>query len=104
MFIQILAPFAPHMSDVLWKQFGQKGSIHTAPWPTYNPKKLIDQQMTIVVQVNGKVRAELRFDTGMQKELIEAHALRDEKILQWIEGKEIKRVIYVPGKLINIVC
>lgn len=104
MFIQILAPFAPHMTDVLWKQFGQKGSIHTASWPTHNPKKLIDQQMTIVVQVNGKVRAELRFDTGMQKELIEAHALRDEKILPWIEGKEIKRVIYVPGKLINIVC
>jgi leucyl-tRNA synthetase len=103
-FLQLLAPFAPHISDTLWYSFGNKVSIHKSTWPKYNPKKLIDDEMVIVVQINGKLRAEITTSIDIIEETLKAQALEHEKILPWIEGKEIKRIIYIPSKLINIVC
>jgi leucyl-tRNA synthetase len=103
MFLQILAPFVPHVADELWRELGEKKSIHISTWPKYDSKKLVDETIKIVVSVNGKVRAELRVSADMSEEEVRAEALRDKAIVPWIENKEIKKVIYVPGRLVNIV-
>lgn len=102
-FLQILAPFAPHISEELWSMMGGNKSIHKSTWPKYDPKKLVSDTIKIVVQVNGKVRAELSVDVDTGEEEVKAMALKDKAILGWIESKEVKRVIYVQGRLVNIV-
>jgi leucyl-tRNA synthetase len=102
-FLQILAPFAPHMTEELWHEIGEKKSIHISNWPKYNPKKIIEDTIKIVVQVNGKVRAELSVSLDATEDQIKEIALNDKTILAWVDGKEIKRVIYVKGRLVNIV-
>ncbi len=102
-FLQILAPFAPHISEELWSMMGESKSIHKSTWPKYDPKKLVSDTIKIVVQVNGKVRAELNVGIDIGEEEVKAMALKDKAILPWIEGKEVKRVIYVKGRLVNIV-
>ncbi|MBP6931399.1 MAG: class I tRNA ligase family protein [Candidatus Pacebacteria bacterium] len=103
MFLQILAPFAPHFTDELWYEMGEKNSIHVSGWPKYSPKKIIEDTMKIVVQVNGKVRSELSVSIDATEDKIKEIALNDNAIISWTEGKEIKRVIYVKGRLVNIV-
>ncbi len=103
MFLQILAPFAPHFTDELWHEMGEKKSIHISGWPKYNPKKIIEDNLKIVVQVNGKVRAELSVSIDATEDQIKEIALNDQTVVSWTEGKEIKRVIYVKGRLVNIV-
>lgn len=102
-FLQLLAPFAPHVTDELWAVFeSSKNSIHQSTWPKYNPKKITSSTVTIGVQVNGKVRAEIIIPTDATQADVESIAMKNEKVLQWLEGKEIKKIIYVPGRLINI--
>jgi len=103
MFLQILAPFASHIGDEIWNSLGEKKSIHLSKWPAYDPKKIIDDRMKIMIQVNSKIRGEIEVSIDRKEEEIRSHAERNEKILPWINGKEIKRVIYVKGKLINII-
>ncbi len=103
MFLQILAPFASHITEELWYVLGEKRSIHVSGWPKYNPKKLVSDTVKIVVQVNGKNRAELMISREMSEEDVKALALKDKAIIPWIETKEVRRVIYVPGRLVNIV-
>ena len=113
-FLQILAPFAPHIAEELWLLLGdpkgkstsygaRKKSIHLSSWPKYDAKKVVDEEITLVIQVNGKVRSEMTVVRTLDEESIKQQALADAKILSWIEGKEIRRVIYVLGRLINIV-
>jgi len=101
-FLILLAPFAPHITEELWQSLGEKESIHVASWPTYDPGFLIDETVTIAVQVNGKVRAELTIASEATKEEIESAALALPKILPHIE-QGIKKVVVVPGKIVNIV-
>lgn len=103
MFLKILAPFAPHMTDELWREMGEKKSIHISDWPKYNPKKIIEDTIKIVVQVNGKVRSELSVPAGTDEEDIKKQALNDKVVLDWIKQGEVKRVIYVKNRLVNIV-
>ena len=103
LFIQLLAPFVPHIADELWHLQGEKGSVHVSKWPSYDPKKLVNETVTIAIQVNGKVRTELVISKDMSEEEIKAEALKDHAIVPWIENKEVKRIIYVPGRLVNIV-
>jgi leucyl-tRNA synthetase len=102
-FLQILAPFAPHITEELWTMFGEKKSIHQSPWPAWDKKKIIDQTITIGVQVNGKVRAELEIDSTMSEDQVTDLALHHANVQTWLAGKEIKRIIYVAGRLVNIV-
>ena len=102
-FLQILSPFAPHISDELWNTLGEKKSIHISSWPKWDKNKVIDDVFKIVVQVNGKVRAEIRISRDMGEDEIKAEALKDKAIIPWIEEKEVKRVIYVKDRLVNIV-
>jgi leucyl-tRNA synthetase len=103
LFLQILSPFAPHMTEELWHELGEKKSIHLSKWPVFDPKKIIDDTVTIALQINGKVRAELTIDVSMDADTIKAMALENEAITSRIQGQEIKRVIYVPRRLVNIV-
>lgn len=101
--IKLVAPFAPHIADELWQQLGHDGSVHVASWPTWDDALLIEDTVTIAVQVNGKLRAELTLAKEVSKEDIETAALANERVQEFMAGKEPKRIIVVPGRLVNIV-
>lgn len=101
--VQLLAPIAPHMSAELWEQLGNTSSLDTHTWPVWDEKALVQQTITIAVQVNGKVRATIAVAADASKELIEATALSDEKIASHIGSATVQKIIYVPGRLVSIV-
>lgn len=101
--LKMLAPFAPHMADELWQQLGEEGSIHTAPWPVWDETLLVEDTVTIVVQVNGKVRAELSVAKEISKEELEKTALENERVQEYLGDKKPARVVVVPGRLVNVV-
>lgn len=100
---QLLAPFAPHIAEELWEQAGQQGSVHSSAWPAHDETYLIANTMTIVVQVNGKVRAQLEVDSGAAQEDIMAAAKADARVASYLNGAEPKKSIYVPHKLVSFV-
>lgn len=102
-FLQILAPFAPHVTDELWISCGEQGSIHHAPWPTYDPKLIIDDSVKMGIQVNGKVRAEIEIAQDATETDVKNRVLQIPDIIKWMDGKEIKKFIYIPKKIISIV-
>ena len=102
-FVKMLAPIAPHISEELWQRLGNQETITYQPWPTYNESLLVDDEIEIVVQVNGKVRAKINIPKDLSKEDMQELALQNENVKLSIEGKEIKKVIAVPQKLVNIV-
>lgn len=101
--LQLLAPFAPHISEELWHQLGNKHSIHTSEWPTWDEKLLVRETMTIVVQVNGKVRANIEVPVEASEDDVTKTAQTDKNVEGYLKGKPPKKVIYVPGRLINFV-
>lgn len=100
-FLKLLAPFAPHMTDELWNEVGHKKSIHVEPWPQYDPKLLVEDEITIAIQINGKTRGEVRVPANVDKAVVET-AARD-AVAQRLEGKQLVRTIVVPGRLVNFV-
>ncbi|WP_335871334.1 leucine--tRNA ligase [Bacillus sp. 2205SS5-2] len=100
-FVKMLAPVAPHMTEELWSKFGHEGTISYVAWPTYNEEKLVDNEVEIVVQINGKVRMKLMLATDATKEEMEKLALAE--IQAELDGKTVRKVVAVPGKLVNIV-
>ncbi|MFC3466440.1 leucine--tRNA ligase [Staphylococcus saprophyticus] len=102
-FIKMLAPIAPHISEELWSRLGHDETITYQPWPSYDEALLVDDEIEIVVQVNGKVRAKINVSKDIAKEEMEQIALDNEHVKSEIEGKDIKKVIAVPKKLVNIV-
>ncbi len=102
-FLQILAPFAPHVSEELWSMFGEKKSINVSPWPKYDPKLLVDDEVKIAVQINGKVRGEIMVSREDTEEIVKDKALKNEQVNKYLDGKTPKKVIYVKNRLINIV-
>ena len=102
--ITILSPFAPHIAEEIWQEkLGNKQSIFLASWPQFDADLARDEEMEIVVQVNGKVRERLMVAADVTEDEIKETALESEKVKVFTEGKEIKKVIFVPGKLLNIV-
>ncbi len=99
----ILAPFAPFMTEELWEKLGNKDSIHVEKWPAYDGKLIQEEEVTIAVQVNGKVRDQLVINAESEEDEILELAKASEKVRRYIEGKEIKNVIYITGKLLSIV-
>jgi leucyl-tRNA synthetase len=102
----LLAPFAPHMMEELWVEYlHMPFSIHKAPWPSYEPKYIIQKEATLVVQINGKVRSQMVVDneTAQDKEKVEKLARKDEKIAKYLDGVKIKNIIFVSGKILNFV-
>ena len=100
--IQLLAPFAPHLSEELWESLGGKPSIANEPWPQARKELLVSDEITIVFQVNGKLRGEGQFPKDVDKDSVISAAKADAKVQSFLEGKEIMKEIYVPGKLVNL--
>ena len=101
--LKLLAPFAPHATEELWSQLDQGGSVHTSQWRTWDDTLLVEDVITHAVQINGKVRAEITIASDTPKEAIEATAVAHERVQEFLSGNEPKRVIVVPGRLVNIV-
>lgn len=101
--VQLLAPIAPHISAELWQQLGNESSLDTAKWPTWDESLLVADTMTIIVQVNGKVRAKLQVASDSDEEAVKAAALAEQNVIKFLENKEPAKVIYIPGRLVNIV-
>lgn len=99
---QLVSPFAPHLAEELWHQFGGEGTVTLSQWPAYDESLLVQDTVTIVIQVNGKVRAKLAMSPASTQEEVQAKALADEHVRRFVGG-EPKKVVYVPGKLLNIV-
>ena len=102
-FIKLLYPIAPHIGEELWERLGNESTITYEAWPNYDETKLVEEEVEVVIQVMGKVRSKINVAKDISKEDLEAQALADEKIQTWIEGKSVRKVIVVPGKLVNIV-
>lgn len=99
----LLSPFAPHIVEELWHALGEKQSIFLATWPKYDAKKIVAETVKIAVQVNGKVRTTLLLDPKASEEAARALALADEKVKMHLADKTIRKVIYIPGKIVSIV-
>ena len=102
-FVKMLAPIAPHIGEELWDRLGHENTITYQPWPTFDESLLVDDEVEIVVQVNGKVRAKINIPKDLSKEEMQDLALSNDNVKMSIEGKEVKKVIAVPQKLVNIV-
>ena len=102
-FVRLLAPYAPHMAEELWERLGHAPSVANAPWPAYDADKCIDDMVELPVMVNGKVRARLTVDASAPKEVLEVAAMEHERVRKWLEGKTVRKVIVVPGRMVSIV-
>jgi leucyl-tRNA synthetase len=96
------APFAPHIAEELWQQLGHSTSVHKDSWPEYDEKYLLQDKMTIVIQVNGKLRGEIEIETNADEATIVEAAKAHEKVASYLD-KTIRKTVYVPGKLVNFV-
>ena len=101
--VVLLAPFAPHIAEELWHQLGHDTTVCDAEWPAYNEEYLVEQSVSYVISFNGKARYNLQLPVGISKEEAEKAALENELSQKWMEGKTVRKVIVVPGKIVNIV-
>jgi leucyl-tRNA synthetase len=101
--LQLLHPFAPHITEELWEMLGKKPFILTSHWPTADPSLMQEDVVTIVVQVNGKLRGHIEVPNPPAEQQVLEAVRGNEKIQHWVAGKQIVKTIYVPGKLVNVV-
>ena len=102
-FVRILTPYAPHMAEELWEKLGNPPPVSLADWPQYEEALTKDEELEIVLQVNGKVRAKVLLPAGLSREDLQEQALNHERIQEWVKGKEVRKVVAVPDKLVNVV-
>ncbi len=102
-FLILLSPLAPHFSEELWLELGHRDSIFKEKWPIADPKWLASQVMSIVIQVNGKLRANIEVPKDLSKDEIIKQACSHPNVQKYLEGKKMVKEIYVPGKLVNLV-
>lgn len=102
-FVKLMAPIAPHMMEEIWQIFGHDKTISYEPWPKYDPAKLVEANVEIMVQVNGKLRGKFTVAKDTAKDELQKQALANEHVEKFLKGKEIKKVIVIPNKIVNIV-
>lgn len=102
-FLKLLAPFAPHLTEELWHLAGEKKSIHLESWPRYDPEKIKEKTFELVIQINGRVRAIVSAPIDIAEEQAKELALSQERIKLFLENKTPRKIIFVPARLINIV-
>jgi len=102
-FLLMLAPMAPHFSEELWERTGHPYSIHQQLFPTWDEALASEETITLVVQVNGKVRDKLEVPAGIEEEAAQQLALTSPRVKTYTEGKQVSKTVYVPGRLINVV-
>ena len=101
--VRMLAPIVPHVAQALWEALGEDGLVMDAAWPEADPELLVSDEMQLAVQVNGKLRGQIRVGKDLPREEIERIALAEENVARHTEGREVRRVIVVPGRLVNVV-
>jgi leucyl-tRNA synthetase len=99
----LISPYAPHITEELWEQLGHKNSISKVEWPTFEPSYLVESSFNYPVSFNGKTRLHIDLSLALSKDEIEKEALSKEEVKKYLDGKNIKRIIVVPNKIINIV-
>jgi len=102
-FLTLLAPFAPHICEELWQTLGHDRSLAHEPWPRFDPAMLLEDEIEIPIQVNGKLRSKVRVPAGADREKVQEIALADERTQISLAGKPVRKVIFVPGRMVNIV-
>jgi leucyl-tRNA synthetase len=102
-FVLLLSPFAPHLGEELWRALGHKASLAYEAWPKYDPALTKEDTIEVPVQVNGKLRSKVTVPADADQAALESAARADERIRSLIEGKQVRKVIVVPKKLVNIV-
>ena len=101
--LMLLAPFAPHITEEIWHEIGNKESIHLAKWPIFDASKCVASEVTIAIQVGGKLRDTIILPSDTSEEALKEFALARPAIVKWVDGNTIRKIIYVKGRLINIV-
>jgi len=101
--VHLLYPLAPHIAEELWQRLGHKEVLAKAPWPVFDSKLLVQKEVTLIVQVNGKVRSRLIIPADLAENEIKSRVLADPAVQRWIEGKSPKKVIIIPNRLVNVV-
>ena len=101
--VRLLNPITPHICETLWTALGEKGALYAAPWPLADESARVRSQVTLVVQVNGKVRARLAVEPGLEQEMAVKKALEIENVQRYVADMTIRKVIHVPDRLLNIV-
>lgn len=102
-FLLVLAPFAPHHAEELWEVIGEEYSVHEQGWPSWDEELVREETVTLVVQVNGKLRDRVEAPAGVDEDQARELALASEKVRAHVEGRELRKTVYVPGRLINLV-
>jgi leucyl-tRNA synthetase len=103
-FVQLLQPFAPHLAEELWEMLGEDTVLSRTPWPSYDENLVRDQQITIAVQVMGKTRGTLEIVPELGQSEIESLAQKIHAVANQLQGKQVKKIIFVKGKIINFIC
>ena len=101
--MRVLAPITPHIAHALWAALGHETPVIAAPWPQADPEALTADEVTLVVQVNGKLRGRISVAADADRDAISALALADENVQRFVADKEIRKTVVVPGRLVNIV-
>jgi len=99
----LLGPFSPHVTEELWEHLGHTQSLFKEPWPTADPAALTRREVTVVLQVDGKVRSRLTLEVDAAEDRVQGLALADEKVRPWLQGRQVERVVVVPNRLVNVV-
>jgi leucyl-tRNA synthetase len=99
----LLGPFCPHVTEELWEQLGHAESLFRQRWPVADPSALVRNEVTIVLQVDGKVRGRLVVEVDARSDRVEQLALADDKVAPWVAGRRVARVVVIPNRLVNIV-
>lgn len=102
-FVKMIAPLMPHLAEELWSQFNESETITYQPWPTYDEKALVEDEVEMIVQVNGKVRAKIKMAKDADNKDVEDTALANEHVHSFVDGKDVKKVIVIPNRIVNIV-
>jgi leucyl-tRNA synthetase len=102
-YLRMMAPLTPHVAEELWSALGKPYSIHTQPWPEFDEQAAIEEQIILAIQINGKVRHRISVPVEISEEEAKRAALSEDVVRRYLEGKEPRKVIVVPGRLINIV-
>ncbi len=101
--VLMLAPFAPHLAEELWQRLGEPYSVHQQAWPAWDPEAVREDTVTLVLQVNGRVRDRVQVPVGLDEAHLRETALASEKVRKFIDGMQVQDIIVVRGKLVNVV-
>ena len=101
--VLLLSPFVPHIAEELWQNLGERSSIFKTPWPSFDENAIKEKEVTVIIQVNGRVRSKISVPVNSPEDKLKEIVLVDAKVTKWIQSKEIKKFIVIPDKLVNIV-